>query len=40
VGGAVDLKVVWVPQGSQFQVTEYDGSESLRLKDDEDWITA
>jgi hypothetical protein len=39
-GGASDLTVKWVPQGSQFQVTEYDGSESLRLKDSEDWFTA
>ena len=39
-GGAGDLKVVWLPQGSQFQVEEYDGSESLRLKDDDDWLTA
>jgi len=40
VGGAVDLKVVWVPQGSQFRIEEYDGSESLKLKDDEDWLIA
>lgn len=39
-GGASDLKVVWVPQGSQFRIEEYDGSESLKLKDSEDWITA
>jgi hypothetical protein len=39
-GGASDLKIEWIPQGAQFQVEEYDGSESLRLKDSEDWITA
>ena len=39
-GGASDLKVVWIPQGAQFQVEEYDGAESIRLKDSEDWITA
>ena len=39
-GGASDLKVIWVPQGTEFRIEEYDGSESLKLKDDEDWITA
>jgi hypothetical protein len=40
VGGAVDLVVEWVPVGAQFQIEEYDGSESLRLKDSQDWFTA
>ena len=40
VGGVHDLVVEWVPQGSQFRIEEYDGSESLKLKDSEDWITA
>lgn len=40
VGGVHDLVVEWVPQGSQFLIEEYDGSESLKLKDSEDWITA
>jgi hypothetical protein len=40
VGGAVDLKVVWVPQGSQFRIEEYDGSESLILASQEKWFTA
>ena len=38
--GAGALVVKWVPQGAQFQIEEYDGSESLRLKDSQDWITA
>jgi hypothetical protein len=40
VGGASDLVVEWVPVGAQFQIEEYDGSESLRLKDSQDWFTA
>ena len=39
-GGASDLVVEWIPQGAQFQIEEYDGSESLRLKDSQDWFTA
>lgn len=39
-GGAEDLEVVWVPQGYEFIVDEYDGAESLRLKEETDWVTA
>ena len=30
-GGIADLTVHWVPQGEQFEITEYDGAESLRI---------
>ena len=40
VGGAVDLVVQWIPQGSQFRIEEYDGSESLILASQEKWFTA
>lgn len=30
-GGARDLTIKWVPQGEQFEITEYDGSESLNI---------
>ena len=30
-GGIEDLTVYWVPQGEQFEITEYDGAESLRI---------
>lgn len=33
-GGAEDLEVVWIPQGTAFVVEEYDGSESIRTADD------
>lgn len=39
-GGISDLQVVWITQGSQFIIEEYDGSESITLLDETDWITA
>jgi hypothetical protein len=39
-GGASDLEVMWIPAGSQFLVEEYDGSESVVLKDEMKWIVA
>jgi hypothetical protein len=39
-GGAGDLIVKWVPEGAQFRIDEYDGSESLVLESEEVWITA
>ena len=38
--GIYDLEVTWIPLGSQFLVEEYDGSESVVLRDETDWITA
>lgn len=39
-GGADDVEIVWVPVGTQFRITEYDGSESLETRDSVDWRTA
>ena len=39
-GGVQDLRVVWVPEGSEFVIEEYDGAESLMLKEEYNWITA
>jgi len=39
-GGVQDLVVVWVPEGKEFIIEEYDGSESLMLKEEYNWITA
>jgi hypothetical protein len=39
-GGADDLVIEWVPVGTQLRVHEYDGSETLELKDAMNWITA
>lgn len=39
-GGAEGLKVVWLPVGTKFQITEYDGAESLETINDIGWIEA
>ena len=39
-GGVQDLQVVWIPEGVKFQITEYDGSESIEFLEDVNWITA
>lgn len=37
-GGARDVDIRWVPEGTKFRIDEYDGSECLVT--DDDWITA
>jgi len=37
-GGIQDLVVEWVPEGTEFFIEEYDGSETLMLKTDYNWI--
>lgn len=39
-GGACDLKVKWIEEGTFFEIDEYDGSESIRLKENDEWIVA
>lgn len=39
-GGAGDLEVRWLPVGTCFRVHEYDGSESLEIKEDMHWEVA
>jgi len=39
-GGLRDLSIRWITQGSQFQITDYDGNESIELRDQVDWLTA
>lgn len=39
-GGVQDLRVFWLPEGIKFQITEYDGSESIEFLEDVNWITA
>ena len=36
-GGARDLKIRWLPIGTQFRISEYDGSESIETSDNVDW---
>lgn len=40
LGGLDNLMVEWVPNGTEFIVNEYDGSEHIELKQHIDWITA
>jgi len=39
-GGLEDLQIEWIPEGTQFQVNEYDGNESIEKRDSVNWITA
>ena len=39
-GGMKDLKVEWIPEGTMFKVNEYDGSESIELKENDNWLVA
>jgi hypothetical protein len=39
-GGLEQARVEWVAQGTEFKITEHDGSESLGFRDSEEWITA
>lgn len=39
-GGAKKLTVEWVKKGAAFEIVEYDGSESLRVIGDHDYLVA
>ena len=39
-GGLDNLTIKWVPVGSAFRIDEYDGNESIFLKEDNDWLIA
>jgi hypothetical protein len=39
-GGASDLCIKWVPQNTPFRIDEYDGSESVVLFNENDFIIA
>jgi hypothetical protein len=39
-GGACELEVKWLPQGTPFCISECDGSESLKSPSSEDWRIA
>lgn len=40
LGGLDDLCIWWVKEGTQFQIREHDGSESVVEYDPKDWIVA
>jgi hypothetical protein len=39
-GGAEGVVIYWIPVGTEFIITEYDGAESLETKDSFDWKVA
>jgi hypothetical protein len=39
-GGSDNLTIQWIPVGTEFRINEYDGAESIILKERERWITA
>ena len=39
-GGMRDLEVKWLPVGTEFDIKEYDGAETLEIKDDIIWYKA
>ena len=39
-GGSGDLVLEWMPVGTEFSIDEYDGSESIRYKENDYWIKA
>ena len=39
-GGLSDLTIKWIPEGTLFRIHEYDGSESVEIKEDLNWMIA
>jgi len=39
-GGMRDLEIVWLDVGTEFRINEYDGSESVEVKEELLWIVA
>lgn len=39
-GGGDGLKIKWVKEGEQFEITEYDGAESVNVISDTEYLTA
>lgn len=39
-GGADDLEVMWLPVGTNFRIHEYDGSETVEVRDEMHWMVA
>jgi hypothetical protein len=39
-GGVEDLIIVYLPEGTEFIINEYDGSESVHLKEHMTWMVA
>ena len=40
LGGLEDLRIQWLPEGTEFRIEEFDGSEVVQIIDQIDWIVA
>jgi len=40
LGGSEDLQIEWLPQGTRFEIHEYDGDESVRILSPDDGLVA
>lgn len=40
LGGVSQLQIQWVPKGSRFEITEYDGFESVKIIDVKNYLIA
>ena len=40
LGGLDDLEIRWIPKGTAFRIHEYDGNESIEVKEEMDWQIA
>ena len=40
IGGADDLRIEWMPIGTEFKIDEYDGAESILYKENDWWLKA
>lgn len=39
-GGLEDLSIKWIKQGTEFQIHEYDGAESIEYREKQEWLIA
>ena len=39
-GGSDQLTVTWIPVGTSFRIHEYDGSETIEIREEIDWKVA
>lgn len=40
LGGLRDLEVMWLKEGTEFEIEEYDGSESIHIIGERDYLVA
>jgi len=40
LSGLGDLVIKWIPEGTEFKIDEYDGNETIILKDQIKWLVA